>query len=95
MHPPRADDEVRVLGEDEGREIGVVCGARGGGGGWKAGFVGQQVVVGCGDGVELGAGEAVGGFFVGDDVRYCCGEEGGGGERGVDEGLQVGAGAGD
>jgi hypothetical protein len=68
VHPARADDQVWALGvgevEDEGREVGVVGGAGGGEGVGMPGFVGQQVVVGCGYGRGGGrrADEAVGGF---------------------------------
>lgn len=48
----------------------------------------------CGDVCVLGASEAIGGFAVGDDAdELYVGESGG--VAGVDESLEVGAGAGD
>ena len=59
------------------------------------GFVAHKVVVAAGDGVLRRAGQPVCGLFVGNDVRDLCVEEGGVALGGVDEGLQVGAEAGD
>lgn len=59
-------------------------------------MTGDEVVVGCLYAGGAGAFEAVGVLFVGDYVRDDCVWEGRGGAGcGVDEGLEVGAGAGD
>lgn len=93
VHPACADHKVWFLGEDELGEVGVVEAAGVGDVCWVTVLVGHQVVVGCGDAGVGGAGESVGGFLVGDDVRDAAWERGGVG--GVDEGLEVRAGAGD
>lgn len=52
-------------------------------------------MVGCWDTGSGGPRQAIGGFFVGDYVCYSRVEDWGGGGGGIDEGLEVGAGAGD
>lgn len=52
-------------------------------------------MVGCWDTSGGGPGQAIGGFFVGDYVCYSCVEGWGGRGGGINEGLEVGTGAGD
>jgi len=69
VHPAGADDEVRLLREDDRSEVGIVNCARFVVR-WVARLVREEVVIGGGDTGVGGAGQTEGRFAVGNDVDY-------------------------